>query len=98
DFSNQQLYTYASGSQRLATEQLNIDGSHTWTNSFAYDKGQASGLGVLTKESGGVSGSGVSPVTWTGGVDSLSRVNAETNTVINLPATGDVNGPCTVTA
>jgi len=98
DFTNQQAYGYTPWSRRLNSEQINLDATHTWTNSYGYDNAQPSSLGVLTKESGGISGSGAAAITWSGGVDSLSRINAGTNPVTHAIAVGRVNGPCTITA
>jgi RHS repeat-associated protein len=88
DFTDSRIYTYASLTRRLTQEQINLNASTTWTNSFAYDGGTASGPGVLTQM--GVPGS--SSVNWTGGESPFSSVNAETNTCITYSANGWVNG------
>jgi len=49
DFTDSRAYSYASLSRRLAQEQLNLNGSATWTNTPVYDNGVAAGPGVLTQ-------------------------------------------------
>ena len=94
DFTDSRAYSYATLSRRLAQEQLNLNGSAVWTNSFAYDSGVAAGPGVLTQMGA------PSPTTanWNGGVSPFSRVNTETNTSIMYPANGRLNGQATLTA
>jgi RHS repeat-associated protein len=94
DFTDSRAYAYADLSRRLVQEQLNLNGSATWTNHFAYDSGTTAGPGVLTQM--GAPGSGAA--SWSGGVSPLSRINTETNTAINYPAYGRVNGQATVMA
>ncbi len=92
DFTDQRNYGYAPLTRRLASEQLKLDASTQWTNNFVYDSGLASGPGVLTKvnEPGNNS--------WTGGIDTFSRVSSEANTISRRPAYGRVNGQATVSA
>jgi RHS repeat-associated protein len=92
DFTDSRMYEYAALSRRLVQEQLNLDGSTAWTNSFAYDGGAASGAGLLT--SAGQLGQG--SALWNGGVSPLARINTETNTGIFYPASGRINGQSTV--
>lgn len=94
DYGDQRSYAYANLSRRLTQEILKTDASTFWTNSFTYDNGTASGPGVLTR-AGQPATSGVA---WKGGVDTFSRINAETNSVARRAAYGKVNGPATVTA
>jgi RHS repeat-associated protein len=94
DFTDSHIYSYTSMSRRLAQEQLNLNGTAAWTNSFAYDSGVAAGPGVLTQMGAPNSTS----ADWNGGVSPFSRVNTETNTCISYPAYGRVNGLSTLTA
>ena len=68
-------YSYANLSRRLTQEQLNLNVSKTWTNTFAYDNGVTAGLGVLTQmgQANSVSNK------WSGVADAFSRVATETN-------------------
>lgn len=93
-FTDQRAYLYADASRRLIEERLNLDATKRWTNTFAYDNGQAGGIGVLTKsaQAGGLS------QTWRGVPDALARVATETNGVVRRLAWGKINGPSTVTA
>ena len=93
DFTDSRSYDYADFSRRLISEQQNLNATTTWTNTLAYDGGVAGGIGALTK-SGGTSSTSSQ---WNGGVSPLSRVNTETNTSINYPAYGRVNGQSTLT-
>jgi RHS repeat-associated protein len=87
-------YAYANASRRLTQEQLNVNASTTWTNSFAYDNGVASGPGVLTA----AGQSGTSTPQWSGLSGSFSRVSASTNTMISLAAYGHTVGLVTLNA
>lgn len=87
DFTDQRAYAYAEWSRRLTEERLNLDASARWTNAFAYDSGVAAGPGVLTK----AGPASTNLATWSGGVDGLSRIVAETNTAIRYPASGRLN-------
>ncbi|HEX3627107.1 MAG TPA: choice-of-anchor Q domain-containing protein [Verrucomicrobiae bacterium] len=92
DFTDSRSYAYASMSRRLTQEQLNLNTSTTYTNSFTYDEGVAGGLGVLT-QMGQANGSAD---LWKGGVDAFSRVATETNNTFQYPAYGHVNGQSTL--
>src|SRR6185437_12813212 len=94
DFTDSRIYSYASLSRRLIQEQLNINGTTTWTNNLAYDDGVAAGPGALTQmgQSTGTSN------TWGGTVDAFSRVGTETNNTFQYPAYGHVNGQSTLSA
>jgi YD repeat-containing protein len=81
-------YAYANASRRLTQEQLNINSATTWTNTFGYDGGAASGPGVLTA----AGQSGASMPQWSGAAGSFSRVSASTNTMISLSAYGHTLG------
>jgi len=87
-------YTYASATRRLTQEQLNLNAATTWTNTFVYDGGTASGPGALTA-AGQLSGGTAS---WTGGTDAFSRINTATNSLIPYTAFGHVNGQSTLSA
>jgi RHS repeat-associated protein len=91
DFTDSRLYAYANVTRRLTQEQLNLNSSTTWTNTFAYDNGNGQGPGVLTS-------SGNGPASWTGGTDAFSRINTATNTLIPYTAYGHVNGQSTLSA
>lgn len=95
DFTDNRLYSYANLSRRLASEQLNLNSSTTWTNSFAYDRGVAGGPGALTTD--GPVGASFG-LWWSGIPDAFSRVNAETNNAIGYLAYGAVNGQSTLSA
>jgi RHS repeat-associated protein len=92
DFTDSRSYAYADLSRRLALEQLNLNGSTSWTNDLAYDSGVTAGPGVLTQI--GQPGSSL----WTGGVSPFARINTETNTSISYPALGRINGEATLSA
>jgi YD repeat-containing protein len=87
-------YAYANASRRLTQEQLNVNASTTWTNTFAYDNGVASGPGVLTS----AGQSGASTPQWSGFAGSFSRVSASTNTMISYAAYGHTIGLVTLYA
>ena len=87
-------YAYANASRRLTQEQLNVNASTTWTNTFAYDNGAASGPGVLTS----AGQSGASTPQWSGFAGSFSRVSSSTNTMINYSAYGHTIGLVTLNA
>jgi RHS repeat-associated protein len=88
DFTDSRAYAYASLSRRLVQEQLNLNGSATWTNTLAYDNGVASGPGVLTQM--GLAGSTSNE--WSGVADAFSRLSNETNSTFQYAAFGHVNG------
>jgi RHS repeat-associated protein len=87
-------YAYANASRRLTQEQLNVNASTTWTNTFAYDNGTVSGPGVLT--SAGQSGASIPQ--WSGLAGSFSRIVASTNTMIGYAAYGHTVGLVTLSA
>jgi RHS repeat-associated protein len=90
--ADNRAYAYASGSRRLTQEQLNLSASTTWTNTFAYDNGAASGPGVLTSAAQWGGGS----ASWSGVSGAFSRVSASTNTLISLSAYGHTIGLVTL--
>jgi YD repeat-containing protein len=92
DFTDSRQLSYASLTRRLNQETLNLNGSQTITNNYAFDNGATGGLGVLTKagQSSGTSNS------WSGGVDAFSRISSGTNSVIHRTAVGAVNGAATL--
>ena len=94
DFTDSRSFAYANQSRRLMQEQLGLNSSTNWTNSFIYDSGLASGPGVLTR----AGQSGTSGLAWKGGVDGFSRIGAETNSLSIRAASGRVNGQATVSA
>ena len=87
-------YAYANASRRLTQEQLNVNASTTWTNTFGYDNGAASGPGVLTS----AGQSGASTPQWSGFAGAFSRVSASTNTMISYAAYGHTIGLVTLNA
>jgi RHS repeat-associated protein len=91
DFTDSRSYAYANLSRRLTQEQLNLNGSTSWTNNFAYDSGVAAGPGALT-QAGGTSSQ------WNGIPDTFSRISTATNNVISYAAYGHVNGQSTLSA
>jgi len=93
--TDNRVYSYASQSRRLASEQLNLNTGTTWTNSFVYDRGVAGGPGALTTAGPTAASFGL---WWSGVPDAFSRINAETNNAIGLLAFGFVNGQSTLTA
>lgn len=93
DYTDTRNYAYTPYSRRLSQEQLNLTDSQRWTNNFTHDGGIGGGIGVLTK----IAATPTSP-RWSGTVDSFSRVQYETNTVLRRPAYGTVNGAATLTA
>lgn len=95
DFTDNRLYAYAGLSRRLAQEQLNLNASTTWTNSFVYDQGAAGGPGTLT--TAGPTGASFG-LWWSGLSDAFSRVDLETNNAIGFLAYGAVNGQATLSA
>ena len=94
DFTDSRSYAYASQSRRLVQEQLNLNGSATWTNTLSYDNGAGSGPGVLTQMGQANSTANL----WNGLADSFSRISAETNNTFQYAAYGHVNGQATVNA
>jgi RHS repeat-associated protein len=94
DFTDSRSYAYASLSRRLTCEQLNLNGSTTWTNNFTYDNGTSAGPGALT-QMGAINSSSA---LWNAGVDAFSRINSETNNMFTCPAYGHVNGQATLGA
>ncbi|HEV2319936.1 MAG TPA: DUF6531 domain-containing protein [Verrucomicrobiae bacterium] len=94
DFTDSRSYSYANLSRRLTSEQLNLNNSTTWTNSFAYDNGNAAGPGALTLMGQANGSAGL----WDAGVDAFSRINSETNNTFPYPAYGHVNGQATLSA
>jgi RHS repeat-associated protein len=98
DFTDSRSYAYAPLSRRLATEALNLDATHRWTNSFTFDNAVPSGPGVLTLIQESTSPSiQQSTNRWSGSVDNFSRISTETNTISHRAAYGRLNGPATVT-
>jgi len=95
DYTNYQSYSYAPLSRRLTQEIVGLSASATWTNTYVYDSGLPGGPGVLTSTG---EAPGATNVTWNGGTDAFSRINAETNSVAQRQAYGQVNGIATVTA
>jgi RHS repeat-associated protein len=95
DFADNRSYTYASLSRRLTQEQLNLNATTTWTNSFVYDRGVSGGPGALT--TAGPVGASFG-LWWSGIPDAFNRVNTETNNAIGFLAYGFVNGQSTLTA
>jgi RHS repeat-associated protein len=96
DFTDNRSYSYANLSRRLTQEQLNLNATNTWTNTFAYDAGLGSGPGLLTRIG---EGSAASPTNaWSGATDAFSRLGIETNTIVRRDAHGRLNGRATVTA
>jgi hypothetical protein len=93
DFTDSRSYSYADLSRRLASEQLNLNASTTWTNNFAYDNGVGGGPGVLTKVAATPSSLG-----WSGIPDTFSRMATATNSIISYSAYGHVNGQATLSA
>ena len=91
DFTDSRSYAYANATRRLTQEQLNLNASTTWTNTFAYDNAAGQGPGVLTS-------SGNGPASWTGGTDAFSRISTATNSLITYAAYGHVNGQSTLSA
>ena len=87
-------YAYANLSRRLTYEQLNLNGSATWTNNFIYDNGIGGRPGVLTQMGQPTGASGK----WSGAADALSRVSVETNNTFSYSAYGHVNGQATLSA
>lgn len=93
DYTDSRNYAYTPYSRRLSQEQLNITDSQRWTNNFTFDDGVPGGIGAMTKVGAPISGPA-----WSGTVDTLSRINYETNTVLRRPAYGNVNGAATLSA
>jgi RHS repeat-associated protein len=93
--TDHRIYSYASQSRRLSQEQLNLNASTTWTNSFVYDRGVAGGPGALT--TAGPIGASFG-LWWSGIPDAFSHVNTETNNSIGFLAYGAVNGQSTLSA
>jgi RHS repeat-associated protein len=94
DFTDSRSYAYASLSRRLTQEQLNLNATAAWTNSFAYDNGVPAGPGVLTSAGQAAQGSAL----WSAISGPFARVAVSTNTVNTYTAYGHVNGQSTLTA
>ena len=97
-FTDTRNYTYAPWSERVAQESFSVSGSQRLTNNYAFDNGQAGGLGVLTT----IGAPAQSTNTWSapasGGLDGLSRVSQETTAILRRPATGLALGAAKVSA
>lgn len=91
DFTDSHSFGYATLTRRLVQEQLNLNGTTTWTNIFGYDAGAAAGPGVLTS-------AGAGTTLWSGQADSFSRLSLATNNSISYAAFGHVNGQATMNA
>lgn len=87
DFTDSRRFSYANQSRRLAQEQLNMDGSTTWTNVFTFDSGSAAGAGVLTR----IAQTATGGAEWNAHMDAHLRVDRETNNVVRRLAYGRVN-------
>ena len=94
DFTDSRAYAYANLSRRLTQEQLNLNGSTTWTNTMVYDNGVAAKSGVLTQMGQANSTADL----WNGVADTFSRVASETNNTFNFAAYGHANGQSTLSA
>lgn len=94
DFTDARQYSYADFTRRLTEERINLDAFTRWTNSFAFDNGQFSGPGALTKQGLASAQSN----SWSAGLDAFSRVSTETNTMLHHLAHGLVNGDSSVKA
>jgi RHS repeat-associated protein len=94
DFTDNRSYTYANLSRRLTQETVGLSASSNWTTAFVYDHGVSGGPGVLTSMGQAVG----TNVSWNGGTDAFSRVNAATNSVAQRQAYGFLNGTATMTA
>ncbi len=94
DFTDARSYAYANLSRRLTQEQLNLNTSTIWTNSFIYDQGVVGSLGVLTAMGQIGQNSGL----WDGASDAFSRVNTETNNSFSYAAYGHANSQATFSA
>jgi RHS repeat-associated protein len=94
DFTDSRAYSYASLSRRLTQEQLNLNGSSSWTNTPVYDNGAFAGPGVLTQ----IGQANSTANLWSGVADAFSRVSAETNNTFQYAAYGHVNGQATLNA
>ena len=97
-FTDTRNYTYAPWSQRLTQESFSISGSQRFTNNYAFDNGQAGGLGVLTAIGTPAQSTNTWSVKGGGGLDGLSRVSQETTAIIRRPATGLALGAAKVSA
>jgi hypothetical protein len=91
DFADTRQFSYGSLHRRLTQETLSLSSSRSATNTYAFDNGDAGGLGVLTAAAQTSSQSLSNE--WSAGLDVFSRVSAETNTVIHRTAKGTINGP-----
>ncbi len=94
DFTDARHFNYATLTRRLTQETLRLTNSVSITNNYTFDSGAAGGLGVLTKV--GMTGSASSTNTWCAGLDALSRVSTETNSIVHRSADGFVNGAATL--
>jgi RHS repeat-associated protein len=94
DFTDSRAYSYAGLSRRLLQEQLNLNGSTSWTNTLGYDNATTAGPGVLTQ----MGQLGSSSNEWSGVADTFSRINSETNNTFRYMAYGHVNGQSTLSA
>jgi len=94
DFTDSRVYSYAGLTRRLTQEQLNLNGTTSWTNTFSYDGGAAGGPGVLTQ----MRVPGSTSANWIGSISPFSQINTETNNAVSYPALGRVNGQSTISA
>jgi len=94
-FNNTWRFGYDFPTRRLTNEAYNVSASQAITNAYAFDQGQANGLGVMTLASQSGSTAGAWTVASTN-LDAFQRVKGERNTILRRMARGTVNGPATL--
>ena len=98
DFTDTRSYSYSSLANRVTQESFGFSTGHTATINYTTDSNQTGGLCILTAatESGGVAA--LWSVPSTNGLDGLSRVAQEQDSLIRRSAIGFATGAATVSA
>ena len=94
DFTDTRKFAYGSLNRRLTQESFNVGSSQFVTNAYTFDNGLGGGMGVLTKATENSSTAN----SWSGGLDTFSRIGKATNSVAHRPAYGKINGKAIITA
>jgi RHS repeat-associated protein len=98
DFTDTRNYGYSSLANRVTQESFGLSSGHSATNAYTIDNNVTGGLGILTSavESGSMSASLTVP--GSGGLDGLSRVAQEQDSLVRRSAIGTATGAATVSA
>jgi RHS repeat-associated protein len=98
DFTDSRTFSYSPFAGRLTQEVFNVSSSQQITNNYAYDFGQAGGLGVLTSLGSPAQSTNTWSALSSGGLDGFGRVAKEQTAILRRPATGLALGAANVSA